>query len=180
MRRIENLAKGLKIPRWGQTFPHPLHLHVLIHYFLSFRFFNLIPSINFELSCLNQGNGHCAQIFFVRNDIHPLNHNPSSDSQRSAAEMDERRDSSRRGHDRIRNGHRQGWCQVWIIFYIFCLVLILIREMYNFRTINDLACAYCTNSGLSLKTLTHSILMFRSTQTGSRWLFWMFGILSFF
>ena len=62
--------------------PHP---HTLIHYLLSFRFFNLVPSINFELSCLN--------------------HNPSSDSQRSAAEMDEWRDSSRRGHDRVRNGH---------------------------------------------------------------------------
>ena len=60
-----------------------LTLHTLIQYFLSFRFFNLVPSINFELSCLN--------------------HNPSSDSQRSAAEMDEWRDSSRRGHDRVRN-----------------------------------------------------------------------------
>ena len=62
-----------------------LTLHTLIQYFLSFRFFDLVPSINFELSCLNR--------------------NPSSDSQRSAAEMDEWRDSSRRGHDRVWNGH---------------------------------------------------------------------------
>ena len=66
-----------------------------------------------------------------------------------------------------------------IVFYIFCLVLILIREIYNFRTINDLTCKYCSNSSVSEKRSHISILMFQSTQTGSRWLFLMFGVLSF-
>ena len=42
---------GTGVWGWGKRSSSPSP-HVLIHYFLSLCFFNLVPSINFELSCL--------------------------------------------------------------------------------------------------------------------------------
>ena len=88
----------------------PSSPHILIHYFLSFRFFNLVPSINFELSCLN--------------------HNPSSDSQRSAAEMDEWRDCQSSWPR-----SRSEWALTRLMSGLVCLLHFLFGVNFNLRNV---------------------------------------------
>ena len=75
-------------------------LRLKMHFF--FRIFTSYLDSLFPLVLLLQS---CPEVPHINFELPCLSYNPSLDSQRSAAEMDERRDSSRRGHDRVRNGH---------------------------------------------------------------------------